>query len=174
MNYERLWKTLEELMVELTKKEITIPQELVDDLKSAKTLISIHKAEPTALEIATEIELYIEKVESNLLYLAESDIGKEYADECLRRISEARRKGISEKTTPPSRFISGVPKGEHWIRIEASDIISDEEINKLLEKLSLSSKMQDDGYLLVHGKEENVKAFIKEVSEKVKKKKDVK
>jgi len=171
MNYEYLWKALEGLIVELTNKGITIPQELVDDLKSAKTLISIHKAEPMALDIATEIELYIEKVESNLLYLAESDIGKEYADECLRRIHDARRKGLSEKPKVTSRFVSGVPKGEYWIRIEASDLISNREIDKLLAKLNLSSKLQENGYILVYGKEENVKAFIKEVGEKILKKK---
>lgn len=174
MNYEYLWKVLEELIVEFTKKGFTIPRELVDNLKSAKTLISIYNVEPTSLDVATEIELYLENVESNLLYLAESDIGKEYADECLRRVYEARGKGLSDKVMTPSRFVSGVPKGEHWIRIKASGLINDRVVGKLLEKHSLSSKPQENGYLLVHGKEEDVKAFIKEVSEKLGKRRDIK
>lgn len=172
MNYEYLWKVLEELILELKNKGVTVPPELVEDLKSAQTFISRYRTEPTALHIVTEIELYLEKVESNLLYLAGSDVGEEYADECLRRIYEARRKGLSEKTTVTSRFVSGVPKGEHWIRIKVSDLISDRELGELLEKLGLSSKPQENDYLLIHGKEENVKAFIKEVSEKIRKKKD--
>jgi hypothetical protein len=40
----------------------------------------------------------------------------------------------------------------------------------LLEKLGLKSAMQEDGYLLIHGKKENVKTFVKEVSEKIRNK----
>ena len=167
MNYEYLWRVLEELMVEFAKKGVVVPKELMDDLKSAKTLISIHRTEPSALEIATEIELYLEKVESNLMYLAESDVGKEYADRCLKKIDEARKEGLGEKTAVVSRFVSGVPKGEHWIRIAASDLISDRAMDKLLKELSLSSKPQDDGYLLIYGKDENLKTFIKEVSKRI-------
>jgi len=171
MNYEYLWKTLEELIGELTRNGVTVPRELVDDLKSAKTLINIHKVDPTVLDIATEIELYLGKIESNLLYLAELDVGKEYADECLRRIYDARRRGMGEQVAVTPRFVSGVPKGEYWIRIKASDLISEGDLGELLEKLNLSSKPQRNGYLLIHGKEENVKALIKEVGEKIGKRK---
>ena len=167
MEYEYLWKALEELIVELKKKRVTVLPELVDDLKSAQTLIKIYRTDPTALEVATEIERYLEKVEANLIYLAHSDIGKKYGDDCLKRLHEARMKGLREKVKIPTTFISGVPKGAHWIRFKISDLIDDKEVDMLLKKLGLTSAMQDDGYLLIHGKEENVKAFVKEVSEKI-------
>lgn len=163
MNYEYLWKVLEEIIVELNKKGVTVPQELVDDLRSSKTLINIHRTDPTILEIATEIELYFEKVESNLLYLAESDIGEEYANSCLKKIDEARKKGLIEKTTATSRFVSGVPKGKQWIRISISNLVSDKEMEGLLKELNLSSKPQDDGYLLIYGKDEDLKVFIRKL-----------
>lgn len=171
MNYEYLWSVLEELIVELRSKGVPVAPELMDDLKSAQTFINIYRTEPTALEIATKIALYLDKVESNLLYLAESDIGEDYAKEYMRRISEARMKGLREKATVKPRFVSGVPKGEHWIRIEVSDLLSEKELNTLIERYGLSSKTQDNGYLLIHGRKENVKTFIKEVSEKIEKKK---
>lgn len=171
MNYEHLWKVLEELFVELTNKGVAVPEELLDDLKSAKTLITIYNTDPTALEAATQIEMYLSNVESNLMYLTESDLGKKYADKCLERIHEARQRGLGEKVTVPSKFVSGVQKGEHWIRINISNIISNKELDSLLKKLNLSSKPQEDGYVLVHGKEENVKAFIKEISERIREKK---
>jgi hypothetical protein len=71
----------------------------------------------------------------------------------------------------PSTFVTGVPKGAHWIRFKISDLIDDEEMDLLLEQLKLTSAMQEDGYHLIHGKEENVKAFVKEVSEKIRDKK---
>jgi len=171
MNYEYVWTVLENLILELRTKGVTIPQELVNDLKSAQTFIKIYGTEPTAVEIGTEIAMYMDKLEANLVYLAESDIGEKYADECMSRISKARIKGLREKTTVKTRFASGVPKGDHWIRIDTSDLINEEEIDTLIEKFKLSRKAQENGYLLVHGKEKNVKALIKEIGKKIGKKK---
>jgi len=170
MNYEYLWKALEELIVELKKKRVTVIPELVDDLKSAQTLIKIYSTDSTAIEVATDIERYLEKIEANLIYLARSDVGEKYSDDCLKIVHEARMKGLREKAKVPTTFVSGVPKGAHWIRFKISDLIDDEEVDMLLEKLGLLSAMQEDGYLLIHGKEESVKAFIREVSEKIRNK----
>lgn len=170
MGYVNLWKVLEELYNELSKTGVTIPRGLVDDLKSVKTLINIYKVDITALNVVTEIELYLEKIESNLLYLAESDLGKEYAEEWLKKIYEARKKGLNKRTTLPSRFVSGVPKNEHWIRIKTADLIDDQDLEVLLDKFKLSSKTQKDEYILIHGEEKNVQNFIKEVGKKIGKK----
>jgi len=170
MDYTNLWKVLEELYNELTKNRVTIPREFMDDLKSVKTLINIYKVDTSTVNVATEIELLLEKIESNLLYLAESDIGKEYAEKWLKKIYEARKKGLGTRTTLPSRFVTGVPKNEHWIRIKISDLIKDKDLDVLLDKFNLSSKIQKDEYLLVHGKEQNVKNFIKEIGKKIRKK----
>lgn len=170
MNYEYLWGILESLAVELIDKGVFVIDEIMDDLKSTKTLISIHRTEPMALEIANEIEFYLGKVESNLLNLAESEVGKVYADEYLKKIDEARVKGLAEKTSIASKFVSGIPKGKQWIRISISDLVDEVEIEKLLKKLNLSSKPQEDGYLLIYGKDEDLKALIKEVSKKIAKK----
>ena len=166
MNYELLWKTLEELMIELTDRGVTIPQELMDDLKSAKTFISIYKTGPSALDVVTEVALYLDKIEPNLLYLAESEVGEKYASAWVKKISDARLEK-AETTAVPSKFVAEIPRGEHWIRIKTADIISDDNLKELLKNLNLSSKSQDDGYLLIYGKEENVKSFIREVDRKI-------
>ena len=170
MNYEYLWKALEVLMFELKKKRITVLPELMDDLKSAHTLIKIYSTDSTAIEVATDIERYLEKIEANLIYLARSDLGEEYGDDCLKRVHDARIKGLREEAKIPTTFVTGVPKGAHWIRFKISDLIDDKEVDTLLEKWGLVGSMQDDGYLLIHGKKENVKAFIREVSENIKNK----
>jgi len=166
MNYELLWKTIEELMVELADRGVTIPQDLMDDLKSAKTFISIYKTDPSALDVMTEVALYLDKIEPNLLYLAESEVGKKYASAWIKKISDARLEK-AETIIVPSKFVAEIPKGEHWIRIKTADIISDDNLRELLRNLNLSSKSQDDGYLLIYGKEENVKSFIREVGRKI-------
>lgn len=60
-------------------------------------------------------------------------------------------------------FIPGIPKGEYWIRLNTSEIPVGEEIGGLLSKFPLTAKPQDDGYLLIYGAKESVKAFLNEV-----------
>ena len=170
MEYEYVWTVLEAIIVELRKKRVTVLPELVDDLKSAQTLIKIHRTDPAALDVATEIERYLERVEANLIYLARSDVGEAYADECVRRLHEARMRGLQETVTVPSTFVAGVPKGAHWIRLKASDLLDAAEVDALVDQLALSRIDQADGFLLIHGPEEKVKAFLKEVSARIREK----
>ncbi|MFH0897557.1 MAG: DUF2096 family protein [Candidatus Bathyarchaeota archaeon] len=171
MNYEYLWKIVEELSAELTGKGVAIPPELVDDLKSAKVYISIHKMNSTELHISEKIEIYMESLESNLLYLAESNVGKDYADEWLKKIYRAQTEKTPEPPAASTRFVSAIPKGEHWIKINLLGLMVDKDVCELLKTLNLSSTAQEGGYLLVHGKEENVKTFVKKVGEKIGRKK---
>lgn len=170
MEYINLWKVLEELYNDVSKKGVTIPRELMADLKSTKTLMNIYKVDKTTLNISTDIEVYLAKIESSLLFLAETDLGKECADEWLERIYEARKKEFKDRPTIPSRFVAEVPKSEHWIRLKTSGLIGDKALKVLLAKFNLSSKKQEDEYLLIYGKKQNVQDFIKEVSKKIGKK----
>jgi hypothetical protein len=48
-----------------------------------------------------------------------AEVGKEYADEWQKKIIEAYADPGGKVTYTP-KFISGIPKGDHWIRIKAS------------------------------------------------------
>ena len=166
MNYERYGIVLEELMVELRQKGINIPQATADDLKSARTLITIHNTDPSVSTVEAEIALYLEKVEPILLSLAELEVSKEYADAWQMKTAEAITR-TEEKTAFKSRYVTGVVRGEGWLRIKTAGIINDAEIAALLKQLNLSTKTQDDGYLLVHGDKESIKTFVREIRKKI-------
>jgi hypothetical protein len=166
MNYERYWIVLEELMVELRQKGINIPQATADDLMSARTLITIHNTDPSVSTVEAEISLYLEKVEPILLSLAEFELGKDYADAWQAKTTEAITQ-IEEKTAFKSRYVTGVVRGEGWLRIKTAGIISDVEVAVLLKQLNLSAKPQDDGYLLVQGDKDSIKTFVREIRKKV-------
>jgi hypothetical protein len=170
LNYEHVWKVLEALIVELSKKGIKVPHKYVEDLKSAQTFIKIHNTEPSDSNVMTEIERYINSVEINLLSLAETEQGAKYADECMRRIYDARTKGIDSKISVPTKFVAGVPKDDHWIRIQITDLLTAEELDELLSTHHLSSKPQEDGYILIHGIKDNVKALIRAMGQKLRSK----
>ena len=63
-------------------------------------------------------------------------------------------------------FISGIPKGEYRIRLNTTEIPIDNELSDLLVNLKLTIVPQDDGYSLIHGRKDDVKAFLNELRRK--------
>lgn len=165
MGYEEVWNVLADLLTELRNKE-AIPADVMSDLRSARTMIQILKADPTHIENIPRIETYLENVEFCLISVAQEKSGSEYVERWMKRLEEARRK-VPEGEKAAPRFIPGIPRGERWVRVQISEDTPQRGIEKLAEKNELSYKMQDDGYVLVHGKNANIKSFVKKLAERV-------
>jgi len=167
MNYEELWKALADLLTELRRRGEAIPTETMEDLRSAKTLIQVLKANPTRTENIARIEAYLENVESYLVSAAQSKFGPEFAERWMRKISRARRKTYEEKeVNVPSRFVLGLPKGKSWVRIQVSESTPKEYVESLAEENGLSCLMQENGYMLVYGDDEKIKSLVKKMAKK--------
>jgi hypothetical protein len=140
----------------------------------------------------------LQNAEMNLLSLAELSGGPEYADMWQRRIGAAYRRQepaapVSAKMQTPvstesanmqspvspelaktkapfaaSRFVSGIPKTDHWIRLEKDYFATVEGAEELLFNAPLSAVEQEDGYLLIHGAKEDISGFLKEIRSRVK------
>jgi len=159
-NYYSAAKALDELMLELIAKGIEIPLHTVEDLKTGRSLASIGLRTPDDNEIAEKANFALQNVEMNLLSYAENAIGAEYAERWQKKIIEAYQEENSPKFA--SKMVSGVPKGEYWIRVQSSDLIDHPE--------NLKTVAQDDGFTLIYGKKEIVIAFLKEIRGKMGKK----
>ena len=92
MGYLAAWKVLEEMVTDLKKKGITVPASIFGDLKNAKTIINILKADPSRGENIQKIEEYLGNVESYLVSAGLKRFGQAYVDEWLQRVDEAGRK----------------------------------------------------------------------------------
>ena len=170
MSYNKLWKLLDNSLKDLKKSEEIISTEVLRDLRSANTLIQIFKADPSHLEILPQIEAYLEKVEAFIVYSAQHALGQEYVDAFMEKIKKVREniyKKERVETTPTSRFIAGLPRNKHWMRIHVSDEIPQEEVADLAEKDGLSFKMQDDNYALISGDKEIIKLFVRKMATKL-------
>lgn len=168
MGYEEVWKILESMVIELRRKSVTIPREVMTNLHSAKTMIQILKADPTCTETMSKIEMYLENVESSLAFIAQKELGLEHVEQWMRRLEKAREKTPfeMEPKSTVSRFVPGLPRNQHWIRVKPSEDAPREVIEKLAEQTGLSSKMQENGYLLVYGDKKLIKMFVKKMTEK--------
>jgi len=164
MDYLAAWKILEEIVADFRKKGRPVPIEIMSKLKAAKTAIKISKVDECYGESAQRIEEHLANLEIYLISEGQKAFGSEYADEWLRRLDEARKR-LPEKEEEETRFISGVPRGQKWIRVNPSEELPTEKLKMLAQQSGVTYKAQADGSLLVYGSNESVKDFIRKMAE---------
>lgn len=164
MVYLAIWKILEEMITDFRKKGVPVPAEVMNDLKSANTMIKILKADPSCGETSQKIEEYLGSVESYLISEGQKIFGAEYVEEWLKRLEEASRKTTEEEKE--TTFIPSLPKEQKWIRVKPSAELPLEKLKLTAKKSQLSFKVQDDNYLLVYGEDERIKEFVKKMATK--------
>ena len=167
MGYLAVWKVLEEMVVDFKKRGAAVPTNIMDDLKSAKTIIKILKADPSRGENAQKIDEYLRSIESYLISEGQRMFGQAYVDEWLRRVDEASRK-IVDTEEEETRFISGVRGEQKWIRLTPSNELPLEKLKALAKESNLRCKVQDDEYLVVSGPDTALKDLVKKIAAKYK------
>src|SRR3989304_8857760 len=119
MSYSARWKILEGMIVEFRKKGLDVSQAILNDLKSAKVLITVMNAdEKDRGETAPKIDEYLGNVEAYLVTEAQKAFPPEKVDEWLRRLGEASCETCTTEVKKESRFISGLPRDQKWIRVK--------------------------------------------------------
>jgi hypothetical protein len=165
MGYMAAWKVLEQMIADFRKKGAAVPAEIISDLRSAKTLISVLKADVSRVDTSQKIEEYLLHVESYIVSEGQKLFGAEYVEEWLKRLDEASRK-ISEEEEEETRFIPGIPREHKWIRVKPSAELSMEKLKLLADESHLLYHVQNDGCLLVYGEDKNIKDFVKKMATK--------
>lgn len=163
MGYIAVWKVLEGVITDFRKKGVTVSPEVLNDLKNAKTIIKVLKADPSRGETVNKIEEYLGNVESYLISEGQKRFGESYADQWLKRTNEARSAIDDEEK---EKLVPGLPRQKNWIRIMPSPELSLEKLKELAEESKLSYTIETDGYLLVHGEDKTVKDFVKTLATK--------
>jgi hypothetical protein len=165
LGYIAVWKVLEEVTIDFRKKGVTVPLEVMNDLKNAKTMTTVLKADPSRGETARKIEEYLGNVESYLISEGNKRFGVSYVDQWLKRADEARNTIDYEEK---EKLGPGLPRQKNWIRIMPSPELSIEKLKELVAESKLTYNVQTDGYLLVHGEDKTVRDFVKILATKYK------
>ncbi|MCX6644331.1 MAG: DUF2096 family protein [Candidatus Bathyarchaeota archaeon] len=163
MGYTATWRILEDIIIELRKKGVTIPPNIMTDLKSAKLMINISQAEGSTGEATQKVEEYLANVEGYLITEAEKTFGSERVDEWLRRL-EAAICEVCEVKEEEDKFILGVPRDQKWIRVEPIGNLTSERLQQIAKESNLSVSPQKDGRLVVYGQPEDIKEFLKKMT----------
>jgi hypothetical protein len=173
VGYSETWKILEEIIIEFRKKGLTMPETVMSDLKSAKTMIRlIDAAEEGRGEIGPRVEQYLASVEAYLITEAQKIFPSERIDEWLRRLQVSFCDvcaGQPKTTAEESRFVPGLPRDQKWVRVTPINSLPTEKLKQLADETNLSVKLEKDTHLIVYGKAEDIKQFIKKMTEQASK-----
>ena len=162
---ELRWRALSDLLTELRARGAEIPPHIVRDLRSARSLIETLRVSPECGEAAGMAEELLLNVEAYLLAEAEIRLGPEKAEEWARRLSEAALGVVAIQPIEEMRFRPGLPRGEHWMRVRISDELPEELLERLAEEEGVSARVEPDGFVLISGEKEKVKALAKRLAE---------
>jgi len=162
MGHPETWKVLEETIADFRRKGLVVPTDIMSELTSAKTMIQVLKADPNCAGVEQKIEEYLMNVESYVISKGQMMFGIEYVDKWSKKLDEASKR-TSEEVEEKIRPVPHFPRDEKWMRIKPSSQLPIDELKSLADKLCLSCDVQED-FLLVHGKDEPLKEFVKEIA----------
>ena len=160
-------RILEEVIIELRKKHLEIPANVMSDLKSARTLMKIEKADPRSKgETEPKIDQYLRSVEAYIITEAGKQFDAEKVGAWLSALDLASCEScvtvVDEKEE--MRMIPGVPRDQKWIRVEPIESLPIEKLEHMATEAKLGFRREKDGHLIVYGSDEAVKGFIKKIS----------
>jgi hypothetical protein len=165
MGYTAKWKVLEDLMVELRKKDVEMPPTVINDLRSAKLMIKIAELGDSTGNATLKLEEILGSVESYLVTEAQNILSTQAVDEWLRRLDEASIPTCEIKVERENTFITGVPRDQKWVRVRPIPNLPTERLKQIAKESNLTATQQRDGRLVVYGQQENIKVFLKKMAE---------
>jgi len=157
------WKLLEDMMIELKKKGVAIPANVMEDLRAAKSMIKLACNENSHGEVIQKAEEYAANVEAYLINQAQETFGSDTADQWLRRLEEANAE-VCEEPKGNDKFVTGVPRDQKWVRVEPIKNLSTSRIQEIAKEQNLTVNLQKDGRLVVFGESEAIKEFLKKMT----------
>jgi hypothetical protein len=154
------WKLLEDMMLELKKSGVIIPSKVVEDLRSAKSMIQLTYTEGSHGDALQNAEEYLANVEAYVVTEGQRVFGSEKVDGWLLRLEEASTEVCGDEVVC-DKFVTGVPRDQKWVRVEPMGEYTAERVQKLAGEHGMQVKAQSDGRLVVYGSADNLKAFLK-------------
>lgn len=157
------WKLLEEMVIALKKKGVSIPSNIMEDLRAAKSMIKLTCMENSQGEAIQKAEEFAAKVEAYIVSEGQKIIDPKTIDNWLRRLEEANVE-VCEETVEEDKFVIGVPRDQKWVRVEPIKNLSTDRILQIAKEQELQSNLQKDGRIVVYGLPDSIKIFLKKLA----------
>ncbi|NYB51959.1 MAG: DUF2096 domain-containing protein [Methanobacteriaceae archaeon] len=164
---EQTWMVLVELLTDLRKKGVKIPNGITKNVQMAKTTINFYKVDPTdpqrQVEVA-RINEFLTKIQDSLMNLADEQ-GDKYSAKWLNKLLRASQgeEVYPEKRTD-SKFVVGAPSGFSMIRVNFKAPLSEDRVQEIAEYHNVIIEFEEDNLIAVYGDKENLKISLQELS----------
>lgn len=162
---DQTWLILVDLLTDLKKKGIDIPNYINKDISLLKTSINFYKRDtshPDMIKELDRINTVTTEVQDKLLNYAE-EFGQEYYDEWIEKLKRANLgEQIYKESDSHSKFISGAPPGFSSAKVHLKKAIAEDRVQEIAEYNNLIIEFEDDTTIVIFGDSENIKKGLKE------------
>ena len=164
---EQTWMILVELLTDLRKNGVSIPNDVTKDIQMAKTTINFYKVNPNDPERMKELKRmndFMNSAQDMLLTLAE-DVGEDYLESWLEKLRRASRgEQVYQLVNKKSKFIVGAPSGFSMARLTFKKPILEERLQEIAEYYNIILEFEEDNIIMIFGDKDNIKKSLKEIS----------
>jgi len=161
-------KILEEIILELRGKGLQIPANVLTDLKSARTLMKVEKADARGGgETEPKIDQYLGNVEAYVITEAGNQFPTEKVEKWLKELDLASCDSCITivKEKEEMRMIAGIPRDQKWIRVEPIESLPLEKLEQMATDTKLGFRREKDGRLIVYGSPDCIKSYLRKMTE---------
>ncbi len=164
---EQTWMILVNLLTDLRKKGVDIPEGVTRDIQMAKTTLNFYKVDPTDPERMKELKRlndFLNSVQDTLLTLAD-DISDEYVESWVEKLRKASRgQQVYEIPEKKPSFVVGAPSGFSMARLTFKEPVLEERLHDIAEYHNVIIEYETDNVIILYGDKENIKKSLKELS----------
>ena len=162
---EQTWFILVDLLTDLKKKGVDIPNSINRDISLLKTSINFYKRDTTHPDMIKEFDragFVITEVQDKLLSFAE-DFGEDYYKDWIDKLRRANLgEELYKEAETQSKFLSNAPPGFSFAKIHLKNPIAEDRVQEIAEYNNLIIEFEDDTTVALYGDSENVKVGLKE------------
>jgi len=162
---EQTWLILVELLTDLKKRGIDIPNSLNKDISLLKTSINFYKKDMSHPDMIKEFDranIMITEVQDKLLGYAE-EINNDYYNIWVDKLRRANLgEEIYKQPESSSKFIGNAPPGFSSAKVHLKKPIAEDRTHEIAEYFNLIIEFEDDTTIAIYGDSDNVKKALKE------------
>ncbi len=169
------WMVLNELLGELRRKEVFIPDLTYADLRNSKMVIEyllshgddIQPVDECDVDLQREMETKMLRLRETLMIWAEEKMGVEYHQEWEKRFDDALHGRTPPTPEDPKVPISDLPREKDvaFFRIKLPDEIPVEVISEIAEHCGVLISLDGERHLQVSGKKDCVRDAMQRIGQ---------
>ena len=164
---EQTWLILVDLLTDLKKRGMDVPNSVNKDISLLKTSINFYKKDMSHPDMIKEFDranIVITEVQDKLLEYGE-ELGTEYYKGWVDKLRRANLgEEIYKESETASKFIGGAPPGFSHAKVHLKKPIAEDRVQEIAEYNNIIIEFEDDTTLALFGDSEDIKKSLKEIA----------